>query len=159
MRLEGDFVATDHDLIMGVGAEDHHPTTEVFRIIVNSLSIPPGTYIYNVALGKSGCRSVRGILRGSVSVDIQGHTGLFFQAFNTAAKSSSVGIRPYPSGTQSYVGGYSRLHGDTYLSHTDFGGSIRLNDVYISGTNLVFAFYNIRPFNQNLVCYGSVVVK
>lgn len=161
MRLEGRDVVTDHDLLTDVALEDHHTSAVTAKIIVNSLSIPPGTYVHYVALGKSGCRTVQGIIRGNVSVDIQGHTGVWFMGTSTPLNSSSVGLRPYPTGTQSYVGGYSRLHGDTYLSHPDFGANlIYLLDVYISGSNAVFTFFNAHPSsNQNLTVYGSMVAK
>jgi hypothetical protein len=160
MRLNQEHVITDHALFNDIGAEDHHVTAVTARIIVNALSIPSGTYVHNVALGKTGCRTVQGIIRGNVNVDIQGHTGVWFIGYATAQNSSSIGLRPYPSGTQSYVGGYSRLHGDTYLSHGDFGDNvIRLLDVYISGSNAVFTFFNPLAFNRTLRVWGSMIAK
>jgi len=161
MRLQGRDVVTDHDLLTDVGEGDHHVSAVTFKVQVNSLSIAPGQYSHSVSLGKTGCRTVQGIIRGNVNVDIQGHTGVWFIGMATAQNSSSIGLRPYPSGTQSYVGGYSRLHGDTYLSHSDFGQNIiRLLDVYISGSNVVFSFFNAHPSaNRNLTVYGSGVAK
>lgn len=160
MRIKTRDIVTDHDLLLDISDDDHHVTAVTWKTIVNSLSIPSGQYTHSVALGKTGCKTAQGIIRGDVSVDIQGHTGVWFICTSTAQNSSSIGIRPYPSGTQSYVGGYSRLHGDTYLSHPDFGqNNIRLLDVYISGSNLNFSFFNASAFNRNLKVYGSGVAK
>jgi hypothetical protein len=159
MRLSSKDVLTDHALLTDVGANDHHASVVTFRILVNALSIPPGSYDYRVALGKSGCRVVQGIIRGNVGVDIQGHTGVWFVGTATAVQSSTIGLAPYPSGTQSYVGGYSRLHGDTYLSLPHFGNSIRLNDVFLDASDVVFRFFNANGTAQNLIVYGSGLVK
>lgn len=160
MRLTGKDVVTDHSLLTNIGPEDHHVTAVTAKTIVNSLAIGPGTYQHRVALGKTGCRTVQGVIRGDVSVDIQGHTGVWFMGTATAQQSSAIGLRPYPSGAQSYVGGYSRLHGDTYLSHADFGQDlIRLDDVYIDGSDVVFVFNNISASARNLTVYGSCVAK
>lgn len=160
MRPQNVSVATDHNLLIGVGSEDHHVTAVTGKIQINGLSIPPGVYNYTIALGKSGCKTIQGIIRGDKSVDIQGHTGVWFVGTSATQNSSSYGLRPYPSGTQSYVGGYSRLHGDTYISHCDFGqNAILLLDVYISGTNAVFSFSNGYSANRLLRCYGSFICK
>jgi len=159
MRPPG-IVVTDHDLLVDVGEEDHHVTVAPWKTTINALSIAPGQYSHNIALGKSGCRTVQGILRGHLSVDIQGHTGVFVLATDTAQQSSAIGIRPYPSGTQSYVGGYSRLHGDSYLSHRDFGSYVYLVDAYISGSNLVLSFFNTHAtLSKNLTVFGSGICK
>jgi len=159
MRL-GNPTVTDHDLLTDVGLGDHHVSAVTGRILVNSLSIPPGNYDLTVALGKSGCKSITAILRGTYNVDIQGHVGVYCLGTNAVLESCAMDIRPYPSGTASYVGGYSRLHADNFLSHDNFGeGWIRLGDVFISGTNGVFRFYNEAIVNKNLTVYGSWAVK
>jgi hypothetical protein len=159
MRLPSNQCVTDHDLLTGIGVDDHHAGAVAWKVSVNGLSIPPGVNTYQVALPKSGCRIAQGILRGNVSMAIQGHTGVWFLGGTAAGQSSAMGLRPYPSGGGGYAGGYSRLHGDTYLSHMDFGPFIYLNDVYINGSNLVLSFVNTDGSNRTLTVYGSGVCK
>ncbi len=161
MRLEDFNIVTDHALFQDTGAEDHHVTAVTFRVLINSLSIAPGPHNLIISLGKSGCRTVQGIIRGNQSVDVQGHTGVWFLGGASTANSSSVGIRPYPGGVSSYIGGYSRFHGDSHLSHSSqFGTRIALDDVYISGTNVVFVFNNTEVvLYRNLTVYGVGICK
>lgn len=160
MRLDGHDVVTDHDLLTDVAEDDHHQPVVEERILVNSLAIGPGTYELRISLGRSGCKTVRAILRGTVNVDIQGHTGVFVVGTDSAGESSSMGIAPYPSGTQSYMGAYSVLHGDGSLSLYHFGqGVIRLDDVWIDGDEAVFEFFNSYPSARNLQVYGVCVCK
>jgi len=160
MRLNGRDVFTDHTLLTDVGPDNHHPAVAVAQILVNATSIPPGAYNLSIPLGKTGCQTLRAILRGVANIDIQGHEGVFCVGGPSSAQSGSIGIVPYPGGVTSYMGGYSRLHGDAYLSHNSFGETyIRLNDCYISGSNAVFVFYNVGPVNKNLTVYGTVMCK
>lgn len=160
MRLAEHDVLTDHALLADVGPDDHHAQAAAARVLVNSQTIGPGSYSLRVDLGRTGCRVLRAVLRGTINVDIQGHTGVFVLGTATAAQSCSFGLAPYPSGSQSYMGGYSRLHGDGYLSLLDFGqGAIRLQDAYLDGSDAVFVFYNTNPSARNLTVYGTVVAK
>lgn len=160
MRPSAHIVVTDHDMLQGVGPDDHHARPAGARFTINSQAIAgSSTYSLTVALAQTGCQLLRAILRGPISVDTQGHVGVFVLGTAVVQESSSIGIRPYPGGTQSYMGGYSRLHGDGYLSHTSFGTGIRLNDAYISGSNAVFVFRNTSSVSRNLIVYGSVISK
>jgi len=152
---------TDHDQVRDVSPADHHAPVASARFVVNSQPIAgSSSYVLAVPLGRSGCQVIRAVLRGSRSVDIQGHGGCFVVGTATALQSGSIGIEPYPSGTQSYMGGYSRLHGDGYLSGSGmFGTGIRLLDAYISGSDARFVFQNASVLSQNLTTYGSVVAK
>jgi len=156
MRLPTKHTVTDHSLLNGVGPDDHHPSVVTDRILINSQAISPGDYSLTIPLGKSGCKTLRAVLRGTVNVDIQGHTGVFCVGSDTSGQSMAIGVRPYPSGTQSYMGAYSRLHGDAYLSFLDFGqNAIRLKDCYISGSDAVFVFNNTAASARNLTVYGT----
>jgi len=160
MRLPTKHTVTDHDLLTGVGADDHHPSVVTDRILINSQAIGPGNYLLRIALGKTGCKTLRAVLRGTINVDIQGHTGVFVMGSDSSGESTAVGVRPYPSGTQSYMGAYSRLYGDSYLSFGDFGqGIIRLRDCYIDGSDAVFEFSNLSGIFRNLTVYGTYAAK
>jgi hypothetical protein len=160
-------VVRDHALLV-VTSDQHHPPPENKQIQINGTSIPPGTYTYNVALTYAGHKVARAILRGTEAVDIQGHSGVVAIGTDTAGQSVGISNRPFqsPGYTTSYMGGYSRLHGDSYISTTCFdapvGGVssyIVLKDIYISGTNLVLEFLNLNATSKTLYCYGSVSVK
>lgn len=161
MRPAAIATVTDHDQVRDVSPADHHAPVASARFVVNSQPIAGlSSYVLAAALGQSGCRLLRAVLRGSQSVDIQGHGGAFVVGTDTAQESGSIGIEPYPSGTQSYMGGYSRLHGDGYLSRSGvFGPGIALKDAYISGSDARFVFENTSASPNNLTVYGSVVAK
>jgi hypothetical protein len=153
---------TDHGLLVDVGANDHHDAVTTERVLVNSQAIAGlSVYELRLALDASGHRIAWGVLRGVISTNILGHEGVFFLAHATPDQSCAIGIRAYGSGgLTSYVGAYSRLHGDSYLSHDGtFGPSIRLEDAWIDGSDLVLEFRNIAATSQNLTVYGTVVVK
>lgn len=161
MRLEKQTVK-DHDLMQETGEDDHHPRGTSYTILINSQNISAySTYEHRYDLGKSGHQVIRAFLRGSESVDIQGHTGAFVIGSDTQQDSSGVSIRPYGSSyVTSYMGAYSRIHGDSYLTHVNlFGTSIMLRDVYIDGTEAVLEFYNSASVTRTLSVYGTVVVK
>lgn len=160
MRLVGHDVATDHALLADVGAGDHHAQAAGQRFAINGQSIGPGSYSLRVALGHTGCQVLRAIMRGPITVGVQGHTGVFVVGTATAAQSCAIGIRPYPGGLQAYMGGYSRLHGDSFLSYADFGqGTIRLQDAYIDGSDAVMVFHNAASVTRTLTVYGLVAAK
>jgi len=157
-------VVTDHDQLVDVGAHDHHNSAVSDRVLVNSQAIAAlSTYQLRIALGRSGHRVAWGVLRGNVSTDILGHEGVFFLAHATSDEACAVGIRSYGAGgyPTSYVGAYSRLHGDSYLSHRDtFGSYIRFDDAWIDGSDLVLEFRNVHgTLSRNLTVYGAFAVK
>jgi len=163
MRTADNSIVADHTLLQDVEANDHHDQTETIRILVNSLSIAPGSYDYEVSLSTSNHKTIRAILRGSKNVAMQGHAGNSVVGTDSSAESTSIGIQPYGAGgyLTSYMGAYSRLHGDARLSYSStFGTYIALSDVFIDGDKAVFRFYNGHPYvNQNLKVYGVAVVK
>jgi len=164
VRLAGSDVVTDHDLLVDVGQDDHHDAAETVKVQVNSQAIAALTsYELRISLGSSGHRVAWGVLRGVVNTDILGHEGVFFLAHDVAGEAAAVGIRAYGAGgyPTSYVGAYSRLHGDSYLSHTEtFGPNIRFDDAWIDGNELVLEFRNTHgTLARNLSVYGAIAVK
>ena len=137
MRVVPKEVATDHSVFASQTTDDHHATAGGASFSINSQSIGAGlSYNLDVALDRSGCRVLRAVLRGKINVELQGHEGCYVIGTSSSVESASIGIRAYPGGLQSYVGGYSRLHGDGYLSHGEtFGNSIVLEDAYINGSD------------------------
>jgi len=160
MRLDQPRLA-DHDKLLDVGAEDHHLQAETWTVQINATTIPSGTYEHRISLSGSGHKIAHGILRGWPSVDIRGHAGCSVVGSDNSAESMSMGLVSYGSGyLTSYMGAYSRLHGDTRLSIPGvFGPSIALADFYIDDDELVLEFYNTYGSNRPLTCYGSGVVK
>jgi len=141
--------------------EEHHPPVETISIIINGSVMTPGTQIWTTGLTYSGHKIVRAILRSNTYVDLVGQTGAFVVGTDTSAQSAGISIRPseisgYPT---TYMGGYSRLHGDTYLSGICFGTDIVLKDISISGSLLRLEFTNISGSNQAVYCYGLAIVK
>lgn len=162
MRPNFDGIVTDHDLMLGQTENDHHPVVESHDVLINSLSIPTGDYEKRITLSRSGHKTVRLIMRGPEGVGLlQGHTGGYFVGTDVSARGVGISMRPYGGGGyfNVYMGGYSRLHGDSYLSHMCFGSSIRCKDVYIDDDELVIVFTNASGSNQNLTAYGLAVVK
>jgi len=162
MRLNGRQIVTDHDLMLNQGPDDHHNQATSYTILVNSLSIAPGAYQYRVSVGL-GFKCVETSLRGPELVDIQGAVGFWGVATDTAGQSGGESIRPYGGGYYtSYMGAYSRLHGDSYLTHAgQFGTGISLRDLwYDSATGeVVHEFYNHALVNRNLTVHGTGLVK
>jgi hypothetical protein len=161
MRLGGRRIVATHDALLDVGEEDHHPRATSFSILINSQAIPAGSaWEYRVDLGDDRHRTLRAVLRGNQNVDIQGHTGVFVLGSDSSGQCSGIGIKPYGSGyVTSYMGGYSRIHGDSYLTPPMFGGGIRLRDAYIDGTDAVLEFFNPAVIQRFMSCYGAVAVK
>lgn len=161
MRLEGDLFL-DHDLLQTQGEHDHHPRGTVVNVLVNSQAIAGTTaYELRINVGREGYQTVRAILRGHELVDTIGHTGVNVLGGATAGECASSWTKPYGAGgyTTSYMGGYSKLHGASYLSRNNFGSSILLRDVWIDGDEVVLEFYNTSATSQNMSCYGMVVLK
>jgi len=162
VRLAGAGIVTDHDFLTGVTEDDHHNRAISRTVLVNAQSIAPGAYELRVSLGSSGFRTFRALLRGSISVDIQGHVGVFLIAGGASEDCSAIGIAPYGGSgyTTSYMGAYSRIHGDSYLSLIGtFGSGIALRDAYIDDDEAVLEFYNTSGSNRTLTVYGTLAVK
>lgn len=142
-------------------ANQHHPAVECKTVQINGTSIPAGVYTYRIALSQANHKIVRAILRGYGAVDVTGYEGAFALGTNTAGQSTGFSIKPIVLAgyTTSYMGGYSRLHGDAYISEFCFGTSIVLQDLYIDGTDVVLLFRNYSGINQSLYCYGTLAVK
>lgn len=163
MRLDRS-VVTDHDLLQDVSPHDHHPAVETFSLAINSQAIGAlSAYQWKSPVLQAGHKVVRLILRGNEAVNIQGHVGVFVVASDVAAACSAIGLKPYGAGGYytSYMGGYSRLHGDSYLSPDAFGTSVRLRDVFFdtSTNQVVVEFYNTAGSAKTVTAYGSGLVK
>jgi hypothetical protein len=160
MRLNGDHRFTGHGLLTGVGEDDHHLRGISRTIIVNSQAVAAYTAFQHLtALGATGFRTFRAILRGTSTGAAGGHDGCFVIAGNASQQCSAVGIRLNPSAAQSYAGAYSRIFGDVYLATYMFGSAVVLRDAFISGSNAVLEFYNPSPMSQSFTCYGTMVIK
>lgn len=164
MRLGQEKASIDHSILDGVNSDDHHPEVQSFKVVINNQAISPNSvWEKRFSLGKSDYKTIQTILRGHSTVDIQGHVGVLSVASNLQLNSSGYGIRPYGPGgyPTSYMGLYSRLHGDAYLSPDLFGDSVHLRDVYIDTilNEAVLEFYNVSSLSKLVLAYGLVVVK
>lgn len=160
MRLERDEVLKDHDALLDQTEHDHHPKGDFFKIIINAQVIAANSaYEHRVNLGREGFKTLRGILRGEQNIGTQGHTGCFFLASETSEEGIGMS-NTYTSTYYIYMGAFSRLHGDSYLSEAEFGGNtIVLRDAYIDGDEAVLEFYNTFAASKTLKVYGTVAVK
>jgi len=162
MRPRNPTIITDHDYLLNQTPNDHHAQGSSYTVIVNSLSIAPGTYEHRVFVGPD-FRTVEVCLRGNELTNMIGNTGFWGFGTNVQQESCGESIRPYGgSYYTSYMGAYSRLHGDSYLTHPGvFGDSIRLVDVWYDSTNeeVVHVFENIAGVNKNLTVYGAGTLK
>ena len=152
----------NHNNLQGQTPHDHHPQGTAVEVLVNSQAIPASSaWELALDLGREGYETMRVILRGQQNVDIQGHTGCSVVGSSSAGSCMAISIRPYGTGyTTSYMGGYSRLHGDSYLTHIIFGSYSVLRDVWIDGSDAVLEFYNPNPsIADSISVYGMVVVK
>ena len=162
LRLTKEEITTDHDLLTA-DIESHHPPGEHYRILINAQTI--GAYSaweHRETLTYDGHKTIRAILRGFQTTDTRGHTGVFVMGTDTAQQSIGVGIKPYGGSgfyPTTYMGGYSRIHGDAYLTPNMFGAFIRLRDVWVDGNEAVLEFYNIRSIPRTLKVYGVVHLK
>lgn len=161
MRLHAKRNITDHDMMAGVVEDSHHNRGISATVLVNSQAIASGAYALRVALGATNYRTFRAILRGANAVEIQGYDGLSVLAGGASEDCSAIGIAAYGLGyVTSYMGAYSRAHGDAYLSRVGmFGPGIALRDAYIDGTDAVFEFFNTAGVVRYLKVYGTLVVK
>lgn len=160
MKLGIEEVYLDHDDLLNQGEHDHHPRGTFFKVIVNSQSISAGSaYELRTSLGREGHKTMWGMLRGVDRVGGQGYEGCFFLASDV--EDESIGMScTYAGSSYAYMGAFSRLHGDSYLSPAAmFGSFIRLRDAWIDGDEAVLEFYNSAGTAQNLTVYGTVAVK
>lgn len=154
-----DPVLTDHGGLVTL-PEQHHPPTETVRVLINGTSIAPGANTQTFALTYSGHKVARAILRGPLYIAIVGNAGAYVVGTDTANRAAGFSMVPSGGGyVTSYLGGYSRMHGDTYVSEIVFGSNIVLKDVRISGSSLILEFQNLGVVNNALYCWGLVVVK
>lgn len=164
MRVSQKPKLTDHDLLQDISANDHHPQVDTFKIQINSQAIAAATaYEFRQTLDSSNYKTVHAILRGSVAVQILGHVGVSVVGGDNTAEATSIAIAPYGGGgyLTSYMGAYSRLHGDTYLCQNGaFGPSIVLQEVYVDDDEAVLRFYNTHSTSsRNLTVYGMGICK
>lgn len=163
LRLQKNSILANHTLFPDQSEHSHHPRGEVFYIVINSQSIVSGgTYTYRVSIDPDH-KAIRAILRGNQSTDVQGHTGVVAMGTDNQQESMCVNIKPYGAGAYptTYMGCYSRLHGDAYLTSAMFGGGIRLQDIYIDTATDegVLVFYNPSILTRFMSCYGQIQVK
>jgi len=161
MRLDRQ-VVTDHALLTGVTAAQHHPPVETVRLIINATVIPSGAYLVQLALTYSGHQMARVILRGPQVMQVVGNEGCFIIATATANQASGFSLKKtLGSYTTSYIGGYSRIHGDSYVTEKCFGagGYIALRNARINGSNLELEFFNTSAVNDTLTVYGTAICK
>ena len=160
MRLEKQ-VITDHNLIISE-LNDHHLSATYFTITINAQAIAAfSAYEHRINLGNSGHKTMRFIIRGDTDILLQGHEGAFVLANDVPGECCSINVIKYsPTYFVSYMGGYSRLHGDSYLSDGIFGDSqVKLRDAYIDGDEVVLEFYNDDSSSNDLTVYGTGVIK
>jgi hypothetical protein len=160
MRLQKQIV-TDHDFLQDINEDDHHLPVTYFTVAINSQSVNPASaYEVRIDLGNSGHKTIRVILRGNTEINIQGYEGCFVLGTDVSEECSSFTMMKYSATyITSYMGGYSRIHGDSYLSRALFG-EVFLRDVYIDGDEAVLEFYNTNASqSKNLTVYGTGVVK
>jgi hypothetical protein len=163
MRLKNKQVITNHELVQNIEEDTHHNRGISATILINAQTISAlSSWEYRIDLGKTGYKTLRVLLRGALAVDIQGHAGVFVISGNATLESSGIGLLPYGSGgyTTSYMGSYSRIHGDSWLAPIGmFGLGITLRDAYIDDDEAVLEFYNYSGLSQTLKCYGTLVIK
>jgi hypothetical protein len=159
MRLRDLGKVFDHDLLVK-GPHDHHPQGAGHTVIINAQAVAGLTaYEKRIDLGRSGYKTLRGFLRGPQNIGNQGHTGCFFLASDVSA--AGIGMsNTYSTVYYVYMGAFSRLHGDSYLSENEFGDDlIVLRDAYIDDDEAVLEFYNRSTLEKTLTAYGTVMVK
>jgi len=162
MRTADHGVITDHALMQALPTE-HHEQAVADRFTVNGQAIA-GTSAYEKRINiGAGHKVIRAILRGNKTITLIGYAGLWVVGSDVSEACSANGMEPYGAGgyLSCYVGGYSRLHGDAYLSGnwSVFGSNIYLRDVWIDGDEAVFEFYNAGAPASAVYAWGSFVAK
>jgi len=162
MRLEEHGVITDHD-VMYAAPDEHHQPADAGRFSLNGVAIGAASaYEHRIDIG-SGHKVVTAILRGNKNVTLIGYAGVWVVGSDVYGECSANGLEPYGAGgyLSCYVGGYSRLHGDAYLSGnwSVFGSNVYLRDVWIDGSDLVLEFYNPGGAPSSVYAWGSYLVK
>lgn len=165
MRLEKGGILKDHPKLQDQEPESHHPPGEDYRIIVNGQFISPfSAYELRQTLTYDGHKTITANLRGAnvLTISKPGNDGVYAIGTDAVQESESFSIAPYGgSGPYytSYMGGYSRLHGDSYLTPNMFSGAVRLRDIYIDGNEAVLEFYNASASSAIMQVYGAVHCK
>jgi len=163
MRPADRQIQDGHDDLLGVTSEQHHPIPQTIKVQINSASISGlSSYEHRVSIGP-GHKTFLANLRGNEVIQITGHAGALVLASDSSGQCSGISAKPYGAGGYytSYMGGYSRLHGDSYLTPDLFGSSVRLRDAYIDTATdeAVLEFYNVNAASRSVVCYGTIMVK
>lgn len=145
---------SDHDLFTGVLPSSHHAEIELKKIINNGISIPPGDYEYRVTWLQDDHLVTEACLAGPDILVSGGRNGAWASGTRTMAQSGAEHISS--GGAYTYVASFMRLHGDTYLSRSVFGTSIRWKDIWVDGADTVILMTNISGSNQTMKFYGLV---
>lgn len=158
MRLEDYGVDIgSHSQFSDIGPSDHHPAAESFTVIENGQALTPGIHNYDISLNSGNHKLVRMVIRGPNAVGGGGYLGVIAVGTNVQQESHSIAIAYM---TYVYAGCFSRMHGDTKLSRTVFGASVRLLDVYLLDDTVRLVFENIHStLTRTLVFYGTGIVK
>lgn len=160
MRTADHGVITDHALMQALPTA-HHEQAVADRFTINGQAIAAtSAYEKRINIG-SGHKVVRAVVRGKNNIAILGHDGVWCLGADSSGQCSANGMRAYGASYIScYVGGYSRIHGDSYLSGWDmFGSNVYLRDVWIDDDELVLEFFNVGGSPSTVSAWGSFVAK
>jgi len=148
-----------HALLQDVGENDHHNRGESFSVNINALSVPSGTSEVRIDVGKTGFRTVRCFAMGKDFHVTGGYDGCYFYGTTVAAESCAKSIKKGTS-TYIYIGAFSRMHGDSYISDgAVFGSNLYMVSVHVDGSDVVFTVYNNTGSNKTFTMRATGVVK
>ena len=158
MRLNN-YKLKDHNKLTDQGPHDHHPQGTSWSIAINLQAVPAfSSHDFRIPLGRTGYKACKGILHGGQKVSAQGYTGCSFLAADSVGE--SIGYSSAYMGSYSYMGCFSRLHGDSYMSPSSvFGYGIRLKDVFIDGSDQVIRVTNTTSITRYAKMYGNGLTK
>lgn len=146
-----------HNQFLDIGPNDHHTAAESFTVIENGQSLTPGTHNYDISLNSGNHKLVRMVIRGPTTTGGGGYLGVIAVGTDSQQESHSIALAYM---TYVYASSFSRMHGDTKLSRTIFGTSIRLLDVFLLDSTVRLVFENIHSTeNRTLTFYGTGIVK
>lgn len=168
MRLEPATDGLDHDGLLSVGADDHHPEPVSITINNTSQSLPPGTdYNLDLILPHSGFQMARVQITGPHEMWTAGQWRDCAEIVVTRSVSEAMGysIRDAQSMYKVYAATYSKQNGDAWLSHKIFDNStpaanryIALLDAVITGSTLRLTFHNYFGGSATLWVKGQALV-
>jgi len=147
---------TRHSLFQ-LQPDDHHAEVEHQRVICNGLSISPGDYEYRFSWTRDNHITTSACLLGPTTLIPGGRQGAWGSGSQTPTASGAQFISG--SGTYMYIASFMRLHGDSYLSTSIFGSSIRWKDIYLDGDETVLVFTNLSVASQLLKFWGMLWAK